>query len=247
MGYTKTIQSGRTIEFYEFERELPSHRFQKRRKPVGLYDFKALRRRGDNIQKQKKNFVRLVRANLTREELPIFLTLTMREITTLEFAQNRFNLFIKQARQGMGKSFRYISVPEFQKRGAVHFHVIVFGWPDKIIKDERRTRYIAKLWGQGFVDLLITDGSPALAGYMGKYLSKALSDYRLGGKRGYNASHNVRRPAVFRGDSIRGFSQEIWGIELSTAEPLHQRTYRTQWLGECNYKVYELDLENNVN
>lgn len=243
MGHTKTIQSGNQIEVWNYERELPYIAHGPRKKKqihTDLYSFKTVLKRRDNISRQKKNFVRLVQANLAGTDAPIFLTLTMREVVEISEANKSFNRFSTKIRQRLGKEIRYISVPEFQKRGAVHFHVLIWGLEENLIKTERHTRFIAKLWSEGFIDLKKTDGSIKLAGYLGKYMAKSLSDPRLSMRRAYNASRNVKRPAVFSGGIIKGYFKEVFGIELSTDTPCYEKQYTTQWLGRCDYKVYEI-------
>jgi len=243
MGYSKVIQSGSQVELYEFERELPNtggNRAGKTKRDI--YDFTPVIRRKDNVQRQKKSFIRLVRANLVGAHAPVLVTLTMREIVLSARAQHLFNVFVTKLRKHVGKTFRYISVLEFQKRGAVHFHILFWDLPENIVEHERRTRYIASIWGHGFVDIQRTDGSVKLAGYLGKYMAKSLSDKRLGGRRAYNASRNAKRPFSLRGSLYRAYAKVLSGVDdLSTFEPVHSRVFNTQWLGECVYKVYEIN------
>jgi len=173
-------------------------------------------------------------------ELPVFVTLTMEEIREVSSSQRALHIFITSLRKDLGEKFRYISVIEFQKRGAVHFHTLLWDFPITLVQNERHTRYIQKLWGQGFVDFKQTDGSPKIAGYMGKYMAKAMHDKRLCSKRAYNASRNVYRPYSLKGSLFASYSQELIGLELSTLEPVHEKKFGTQWMGECHYKVYDL-------
>lgn len=239
MGHVKVVQSGKTIELYEYERELPC-REKSRKSSRDIYDFTTIKRRGNNLKEQKKNFVRLVRSNLEGVGNPLLVTLTMREIRTISYSYHSFHLFVTKLRQRLGKAFQYIAVPEFQRRGAVHFHVLIWGIDDRYYRTERSTRFFANLWREGFVDIIRTDGSARLAGYLGKYMSKTISDSRLSGKKAYSASRGVKRPAKFSGPIITGYFQEIYGIELSTDSPVHEREYSTQYLGKCNYKVYRI-------
>jgi len=240
MGYSKVIKSGSQVELWEFERDLPRRNNHVRKTKRDLYDFAVNTRRRDNSARQKKAFVRLVRANLGGTRPPALVTLTMREIWPVAYSQSRFHVFTTKLRKRLGKTFRFIAVIEFQERGAVHFHALFWDLPQEIIENERSTRYIANLWGEGFVDIKQTDGSVKLAGYLGKYMAKALSDNRLSGKRAYNASHNVQRPLSLKGGLFRTYSELLIGIELSTAEARHDRSFETQWLGECRYRLYEL-------
>jgi len=211
--YTKMVQSGTLIEIYTYEKEPIPHDIRKSKKRVHSYR----RRRGGNISRARATFFRMVRANISPSKVPAFLTLTMREITTLGEGWRAFTLFSQRLRNKTPK-VSIIAVPEFQKRGAVHFHALVWGlgeeepclqskqfYRDKTGKKKRKhicneerqceqhTRRIAELWGHGYVDLFATDGSPKLATYLAKYMQKTMRDERLAGKKCYSASRNIMR------------------------------------------------------
>lgn len=57
------------------------------------------------------------------------LTLTFREnVEDLEVAWERFKYFCKLMRFRYREKWQYIAVPEYQKRGAVHFHLCIAGY-----------------------------------------------------------------------------------------------------------------------
>lgn len=253
MGYTKVIQSGDIIEVYEYSRSLP-HRRAHRKATVRKRSGDVVRpRRPDSIYRLRKNFVRLILSNIDGGEAPAFVTLTMHQIVPLARAVRSFSLFTRRLRTRIGRDFRYVAVPEFQKRGAVHFHALVWGLPhgyvDEIIKEtgqkittadlhETNSRQLQNIWGRGFVDSIRTDGSPKLAGYLGKYMHKTLSDIRLGGAKAYYASRNIMRPMQAAGDTVGMWLDEIVDTELSTCQVLQNRVYDTQFFGRANYKKY---------
>jgi hypothetical protein len=84
-----------------------------------------------------------------------------------------------------------VAVSEFQKRGAIHFHALVWGIPPSVVKAERHTRLVASIWGQGFTDMIETDGNSRLASYFAKYMKKAYLDPRMLKKK-----HTLRRGIV---------------------------------------------------
>jgi len=237
MSFTKVIQSGNQLEIYEYEKSL-SPRVQRKKKNVGRYP-KLTTRRIDNAYRLKKTFVRLVRSNLVGTEPPLFFTFTMVEVIRIERAYRLFTECVSRLRRQYGKCFRYIAVPEFQKRGAVHFHVLVWGIGQKeIIENERVYRTIQNIWSRGYVDCILTDGHPALAGYLGKYMHKALLDQRLLGQKSYCASRNVLRTVSLNFAQALNFSQEIWGIDEKVAIPEKEREFDTKWLGRCRYRSF---------
>jgi len=241
MPYLKVIQSGTLIETYEYERPPSPARLvgrQPRRKRIIPQE-----RRPDAIIRCRNAFRRLVRANLTPESPPALLTLTLRDKEIdISDAYKLYTVFVQRFRRKYGKEVAMIGVPEFQKRGAVHFHILVFNLPYETYKNERSTRAIASLWGGGFVDIKRTDGSEKLASYLAKYMSKAMSDYRLIRKRAYSATRNVLRSVSFNTPFQTKLALEL--LELSPdSSPLQEREYATMWLGRCVYKQYQMKYE----
>lgn len=247
--YNKIIQTGDTIEIYQYENRPNTgpKRGRRKKKNSNLVNLKPRERRFDNVGRQKQSFRRLVRANTRESEPPMLVTLTYGGIVEIQQGYNDFNKFIKRLRHTFGKSFRYIAVPEFQDRGSVHFHSLFWGLPERLASNERKTREIAHTWNLGFVDIRLTDGSPKLIGYLTKYMTKSLTDVRLGGKKAYTCSRNVQRPVTHRNSIVFDYSKEIWGIDLSTDEPIQNRHFHTEWLGRANYKRYKININGNKN
>jgi hypothetical protein len=261
--YTKIVQSGNLVEIYEYEYSPAPKRPPKRRERR----FRRYTRRIDNMGASKRRFGRLVRANLFGDN-PSFCTLTFRDIVSLDVCNKHFTLFGMRLRSAFGDRLRYIAVPEFQRRGAVHYHLLIWGLPkglaclasneyyedstgqrhrkhicDEARQCERRTRRIATKWGHGFVDIFETDGSARLAGYLAKYMSKASMDGRLLGKKGYFTSRNVYKVTSLNTPVAIDTAKAVWGIDTSdesSLEPLREMSYTTKWLGRANYKSYNV-------
>jgi len=182
------------------------------------------------------DFRRLVEANLVGSELPVLITLTCKDIITdLSYGYKRLRAFNQALRYSYGKSFKYIAVPEFQKRGAVHFHSLFWGLPEEVVSQERTTRTIAMKWGMGFVYYKKTDGHIKIANYLAKYMAKAFTDPRLRNQKSYVASRNVLRPFISRGTS------SLWSLldELNGEEVLTDEQYYSRYLGNCRHRVFK--------
>lgn len=236
--YTKIIRSGTLLERWEYQiapdfERLSEPKEKKKRS-------RAIERRDDNIKACRQAFFRLVRANLFEERPPILLTLTYRENKTdIAEAYEDFTRFGKRMRTAYGSGIAWVAVPEFQKRGAVHFHVLVFNIDNGIVEAERRTRAIANIWGNGFVDAIKTDGNAKLSTYLAKYMQKAMHDPRLLGKRAYSASRNVLRPVHLNTPFQISHAYQEW--DLVEGEGLVKaREYDTLFLGRCLYKQFVL-------
>lgn len=236
MGYTKVIQSGKTIEVYEYERDIQKNRYKAQKRRTGRRTF-IVSRRADNLARLRTSFVRLVRSNFSSDDRATLITFTFVSVCGVSEAYRIFSAFIYRFRKTQA-GFRYIAVPEFQKRGAIHFHVLFWGLNPEIIKNERRNRSIQRVWAMGFVDCIPTNNSPRLAWYLAKYLSKTLQDKRLGGKKAYCASRNVLRPVSLSNSWAVKNLESIWGV-VSGSE-VEDRQFMSQWLGNCRYRQYSI-------
>jgi len=232
--YVKIIKSGHTYEIYSYEREPASLTRTGRPRNVPNRSKRPSKRTGLNAERTRKNFIRIVRSNFGGEELPSLLTLTMRDIVSLSVGYGCLTGFISNLRRVAGKGFRYVAVPEFQKRGAVHFHILVWGLPQILIENERGNRYLQNLWALGYVDCVPTDGSPKLAGYLAKYMSKSMSDDRIAGQKAYVCSRNTLRPVSYAGHDISALPADFWGSQSVT---ISKRTFDTKWMGRATYEM----------
>jgi len=254
--YNKYIKSGNQFELYCYEQEPKKHYGRQNQRVKGriadqftsevfpdyrdnpLFQAQQAKRRGDNARRSRTAFKRLVSSNLGVGERPLFMSFTFSDHFTKPRETSRyFNIFVVRMRRFFGADFRYIAVPEFQKSGRVHYHALFWGLPDYIAKRERKNRTIAKLWRKGFVDVIQTDGSPKLASYMAKYMTKALSDSRLWCRKAYFASRNVLRPVVSSGFPDYWVREEFGLAELV---PVSVSEFSTAWLGQCRYEMYTL-------
>lgn len=235
MPYTKTIRSGNLLEIYRYEKEPVQNRVKRAKRGVKRHSA-SYARRVDNVKRLRKTFVRLVRSNLDGVECPAFLTLTFARVVRLPFAYGELGRFIKRLRIRFGSKWRYIAVPEFQKRGAVHFHLLVWGWHEDVINHERDLRILQRIWACGTVDIFRTDGSIKLAGYLGKYMSKAVCDKRLLSQKAYVSSTNIMRPVSYSLGSVADYALDLWGVDNSCLQSEH--VFDTLWLGRCTYKSF---------
>jgi hypothetical protein len=255
MGYNKIITYGNTIEIYEYEKDIYKLASRARRDyeiddvhvdvgdggedTLSRQENKAkMGRRADNARRAAMAFRRIVSANLCGGANPLLVTLTYKDnFTDLAGAYRHLTAFNQALRYRYGKTFAYILVPEFQKRGAVHFHALFWGLPEELFYSERETRILSEIWGHGFVFLKQTDGHEKLAFYLAKYFTKAYLDPRLKNQKSYVASRNVKRPIVQKGPFIISVVLDEFGI---IEEALVDRTYNTKWLGEGRYRLFNL-------
>jgi len=247
--YNKVISYSDILEIYQYEEPpRPSTRKGKRAQagnelplPLDVGEDVSQQkeppenRSPESIRRSISNFKRLVRANLGESEIPILASFTYAEnMQSIEFARKDFNAFARALRGSFGSNVRYIAVAEQQRRGAIHFHSLLWGLPAGVVGTERTTRLVARLWGKGFVDLVQTDGSPKLSTYLAKYFTKQFQSPLFFGKKAYITSRNIIRPVVDK--------NAILSMYLSTDQPvrpLQDREYMTPYMGKVRYRLLD--------
>jgi hypothetical protein len=256
MGYNKIIRYANTIETYTYGRHLPirTHIRRNRKSKVLRSDLdddgkdplssaEHKEKRQDNARRAALVFRRLVSSNLEGVEYPVLITTTYRDNQTdLRIGYRDFHSFIKALRHKFGALFRYIAVPEFQRRGAVHFHALFWGLPQDLCDTERHTRLIADTWSHGFVYMTMTDGNDRLSSYLTKYMAKSFTDPRLLNQKAYTCSRNIKRPIIQGG--ISSYGVESYLEECGAKDPVMDKSYDTHWLGQGRHRIYKLSTEN---
>lgn len=149
-----------------------------------------------SIIRSKLECQRLAKSNM--EDWKTFITLTFEEnVTSVPFANKRFRYFVKKV-QRVKQDFKYLCIPEFQKRGAVHYHLLTnVSIDDKTLifaqEDNPKFKHI-KYWIDGFTSVEIMENdAKKVVGYIAKYMTKDIDD-RLFGRHRYFYSQNLYKP-----------------------------------------------------
>jgi len=121
--YGKYIQTTEYAKEISTERVCPSAFFKERvRNPFA-------KRRLDNVRKSKRLFVQRVLCGLGSLGTPLFITLTYAEnFGDVGLGNRHLRLFFQRLRKSH-KGLEYVAVPEYQERGALHYHILLFGAP----------------------------------------------------------------------------------------------------------------------
>lgn len=239
----KIIQSGSIVEVYEYSKGY-----------VKGYDLKGLggRKSGErsdayednrkqHLKRAKANLRRIINANVGQygEEFTAkFLTLTFKEnITDLSYTNREFTKFIKRLNYKVFNTkisnLKYTAVVEFQKRGAIHYHVILYNIP-YIKADE-----ISQIWGNGFIKINKIDNITNVGAYLAEYLGGDEDEKRLEGRRSYFSSRGLFKPVEITDRKI----VETVGAALPLEKMTYSATYENEYLGEISYKQYNLKIE----
>ncbi|MEM0173458.1 MAG: hypothetical protein QXI16_03010 [Sulfolobaceae archaeon] len=151
-----------------------------------LYNFQRWHR-------ARKKIIDLVAVNHSGAST-IFVTFTYgKNMKDLNQGWKDWKAFIRRLNNINRFETKYIVVPEFQKRGAVHFHALFFNVP--YIKDIGK-KFFEPIWTHGKTQAKSQKGysREQVANYLGKYVSKDTFDERLSGRRSYECSRNIIRP-----------------------------------------------------
>lgn len=155
----------------------------------------------------KKNLVRsrnllIDYASENEKDFRSFITLTFREnLQDINIANREFNKYISKVKR-VFPDFMYLGVPEFQKRGAVHYHLVTNLVPGSDLlplQNGEKNKYDVKYWLLGFssvFNLNMADDNFNVALYMCKYMFKDF-DNRLYGRQKILHSNNLSTPNVF--------------------------------------------------
>ena len=245
----KLVQSGDIIEIYEYSEgyikgyTLTESEINRRKGSKNNTDDTDSRER--SLKRAKANLRRLINANVGqygKEFTAKFLTLTFRDnVKDIKQANYEFNKFIKRLNYnlyGIKKvNLKYTTVIEFQKRGAIHYHTIIYNMP-YIAASE-----ISNIWGNGFIKINNIDDVDNVGAYVGEYLGQAekgqgkdIEDDRLRGQKTYFSSRGLLKPLEVTN------KKTVEQVEnaLLNRKPTYSSTYENEYLGTVIYKQYNL-------
>lgn len=227
---TKVIQSGNNFEFYDYQIALLLGRKRKKINRIFKKVARSEEYKSRSIIRAINVLRRLALSNFVENDK--FLTLTFNDSNDFNINDLRecliyYQKFIRKIKT-LYPDFKYITVPEFQKRGAVHYHLICkFPFTSN---DE-----IAKIWGHGYIKVKAITNPQGAAIYLTKYLSKKF-DSKKHGHRLYYTSKNLEQPKVFYGEKAELIRQ---ALEKSNKVSLsYMSSYQTPKNGKAEFKQY---------
>lgn len=238
---TKIIQSSIT-EIYEYD-ELIAYDFTN---PISdqkseriTFENATPEMKRERIERMKSRYLnerweisRLIDVNFDNQTS--FLTLTFKEnIQDITGCNYEFMKFIKRLNYKMYKTktatLKYLAVWELQKRGAIHYHVLLFSVP-KIPHIE-----LSKLWKFGSINIkkVDADSKENRGRYISKYFAKNLDDpqhlLKFKGKKRFFTSKNLRKPKMivkYNTEKLTFYTDEI----LFQKEYFGRKKIGDQWI-----------------
>jgi len=196
---TRLVSYGHAAEHIFYKTPLYIHKDDKRT----IYTKEAReQRRDDSLSRTRSKLYRYIHSNIRQHGPypPVFLTLTYKEnIADLKQTNRHYKLFIKRLSYKAGHNLRYICIPEFQERGAVHYHAMFFNLP-KFTPLE-----LTATWSHGHIRVEMARNIKNLAAYMAKYISKEITDARLKGHRILLTSRGLLKPVTYDNEDVDFF------------------------------------------
>jgi len=244
----KIIQSGDIIEIYDYSQGYIKGFTDKTEKTGRKSDYKSENyeeHRKQVLQRAKRDLRRLINANHGQygdQFTSKFLTLTFGDlITDVKEANYEFQKFIKRLNylvfNTKKANLKYNTVIEFQKRGAIHYHVIIYNMPFT------KQKIIEETWGNGFIKINKIDDVDNVGAYVAEYLGNAekgqgkdVFDDRLQGKKSYFSSRGLYKPIEITDKKI----VEQVATALPSENLTYSATFENEHLGNIIYKQYNL-------
>lgn len=233
---------GNIVEITTIEKESKKVRISGTRERRTVYG----RRRADNLRRTRQICVRRVSAALEEFGCPLLVTLTFEgDASDASYANDSLHGFQMRLRTKFPGA-QSLFIPEVSPRGRIHFHGFLFNVPlhlgdtrqgRRVIAygGERKSRILAELWGEGFVDATKTDGSGRLAFYISKYITKGGGHVMFNAMKLLRVSQGFPREIIVRDE----FLAEKLAVQYATTrKPFKDWEGANRFLGKITKKTY---------
>lgn len=229
---TKVIISGQLVEYYHYQKPrflLRSPLNEKipinHEKQLTMQDVinRQNKNKHDTVKRAKQTLIRRINSN---PQLIKALTLTFAEnVTDLKVANRCFMNWVKRVKYHY-PDFTYIAVVEFQKRGAVHYHLLC-SLPFVDIP------FFQSLWSHGMVSVERLRSRHHSAVYYAKYLAKDFDRFHFKAKR-FFCSRGLCQPLIkYAYDAFLYLSTTYKDLGL-----YFETEFFNKWLGRIIYKRF---------
>lgn len=204
-----------------------------------------------NVVRSRMNLERLVKTN--ENVFKTFITLTFEEnVDDIDLANKKFHQFMNNFKKRKFPDLKYVCVPEFQKRGAVHYHLLTnIEYDDvKLLSKDEKKIYkpndgwqvfkVLKFWRYGFSNVQnMRDVN--VVGYITKYMTKDI-DHRLFGHRRYLYSRNLDLPKemILNLNNIEDFKTYVNKIPIESSDLLYSGQYFDNENNVVNFYEYKM-------
>ena len=237
----KVVMSGHVVEIYEYERDIKTGKDNKDgsksvgRAGKGANEEDREKNREIVLSRAKREVRRLINSNVDAwGEKPKFFTLTFAEnVMDIKWANNEFKKFRQRLSRhiwGCPNNLKYVAVIEFQKRGAVHYHVVTFNMPYV------PHSVLEEIWGNGWVHIRVIDDCDNVGAYVTKYMTKDCDDERLREQKCYFSSRGLVKPVE---EIIEKEDLDALRVALSPNKT-YKMEFQNEYVGKVSYEQYNL-------
>lgn len=245
----KMVQAGNVIEIYNYSTGYLKGFADKTEKTGRKADFQSdnyEEHRKQVLQRSKQTLRRLINSNhgqYGEQFTSKFLTLTFGgNETDLDYCNYEFEKFIKRLNylvfNTKKANLKYNVVIEFQERGAVHYHCIIYNMP--YVKQD----IISETWGNGWIFINKIDDVDNVGAYVAEYLGdeekgqgREVKDGRLQGRKSYFSSRGLFKPIEFTEKKVI----EAVTAALPQSNLVYTAEFNNEHLGNILYKQYNLN------
>jgi hypothetical protein len=233
----RAIVSGDVVEVYQYSK---GYRVGYQKRSVVSYEplegEQAMLSREKSLKRARIELRRVIDANYLRGRSK-FVTLTFADnVTDVGLANDEFKKFMKRLNYRVfGRKcsdLEYTVVVEFQQRGAVHYHVVVYNL--SYIENKE----LANIWGEGFVKVNRIDDIDNVGAYVSAYLGKGVGEERLFGKKVYRSSRGINKPVQVINEEADELELRVW----DSHKLIYKTTFDNEYVGWVDYKQYRGEL-----
>lgn len=160
-----------------------------------------------------------------------FVTFTFAEnITDFRSANYEWKKFRQRLEDRLKIKLKYLTVVEFQKRGAIHYHCVFFNMPYV----DQKTLF--SIWGQGFGKVNKIEEVNNIGAYVCKYIGKDLEEDRLIKEKCYFTSKGLLKPL----ELIEKEEIDQLLSDLPHEKKVYEKKYFDVHTGDVTYRQYNM-------
>jgi hypothetical protein len=230
----RVIVSGEMMEFYEYEKPImkdyKDDRKTGRKTQGATTEETKAENRLKTLRRDRTAVRRFINANISAwGEYPKFITLTFAEnVTDLRSANYEWKKVRQRLEYEVGKKLEYLAVPEFQKRGAVHYHVILFNMPYV------PHTLLVEIWGKGQIWINAIEHVTNVGAYVTSYMTKDADDSRYIGEKRYFRSRGLVKPLVIEDKKII----EPMLADMDSRAKVFEAEFVSEYTGKVQYSQF---------
>jgi hypothetical protein len=198
-----------------------------------------------NGTKKRNKIINLINSN---PQLNTFVTLTFKEnIQDFDYAYKCFKKFNRKINEVMSETankFEFVSVIEFQQRGAIHFHLLCnletgFKRTKREFRKTDDQKYFEFLlmnyaWKYGFITVQpISNSNDNIGAYMVKYMTKEIDNDLTINKKMTSSSKGLCKPIEIKIND-RNWKNEYDNLGI----PNYQSNYFSDFTGNVQFLEY---------